>query len=204
MTRNILFLLVSIVLTGISFSQNKLVVYGSLWERGFESKCNWYFSGENAVMELVYNLDGQQVITRLGMQKSSSFLVIETNKGGNISCVKIHADSISGESGVMNFVRNGSPKEFDGFGSCPRAQFRSHTSEFLVFTFNDNAIKLSNFKKFIKNDPAFQWIASGTTNEFPVQSLMTQSDGTLLRSYMALSKSASFDDSIFGFISSCQ
>jgi hypothetical protein len=205
MTRKILSIVFSVlVFSGIN-AQTKVAIYGSLWEQGAESKCNWYFQGDKAVMELIYDVEGKNIRALIGMKSGSNQLFVNTIVDGAANCTSIHKDSIRpGIMGNISFIRNGSPKEFESFGVCQRAQARTHTNEFMMYVFSHPAIQFSKFAAFVKNDPAFQWLSTQSGHDFPVQSFVVKTNGELERSFLANSFTEDFDSGIFGFIGACQ
>jgi hypothetical protein len=204
MTRKILSFVFSVVILGAINAQTKVAIYGSLWEQGQESKCNWYFHDDKAVMELIYEVEGKNIRALIGMKSGSNQLFVNTIVEGSANCTSIHIDSIRpGSIENISFVRNGSPKEFDSFGVCQRAQARTHTNEFMMYVFAHPAIQFSKFGDFIKNDPAFQWLSTQSGHDFPVQSFVVKTNGELERSFLANSYTEDFDSAIFGFIGAC-
>jgi hypothetical protein len=69
-----------------------------------------------------------------------------------------------------------------------------------MFSFENNAISLSKFKNFMKNDVVFEFLSSTSNHQFPAQALTVSATGELQRSYLANSINASFSETIFNTV----
>jgi 5'-3' exonuclease len=186
-----------------AFSQ-EIAIYGSILENGNVSSCNWYFKQNQACMELIFSDENKsKVTTRLLMNSETNILKIWTLKNGSTSCFSISADSIKPiNSNLVKFIQTTYFKEFDSFGNCSKTQGRNLTSEYLIYTFENENINLNKFKSFIKNDVIFEFLSNTISNKFPVQAITTTSSGELIRSYLAEKFTKEIPDNIFN--SSCE
>jgi len=196
--RQIFFALV-LVLPNLILAQSKVAIYGSIWENGNESTCNWYFKGDIACMQLIFKgQESETIETKLIMNAQTNILSIVTSKNGINSCYVVPADSILKlNNSQVTFKTTGSTKEFDGFGNCVRYNAKSHTNEYLTFTFENQAISLQKFKSFIKNDPVFEYFSSYSNHLFPAQAITVSPTGELQRSYLASGLELDFSEAIF-------
>jgi hypothetical protein len=200
MTKNkILINALVLFLPGMLFAQTQVAVLGSIWEKGNESVCNWYFKGDLACMQLIFKgAQSETIETRLIMNSQTNKMTVVTSNNGAENCFSISADSIQKENNSqLNFKSSGSTKEFENFGNCLRFNAKNHTNEYLVYSFDNNAISLSKFKNFIKNDVVFEFLSSTVNHQFPVQAISVSATGELQRSYMANSIEESFSEAIF-------
>jgi hypothetical protein len=199
MTKRQLFFALLLFVPSLFFAQSKVAVYGSLWENGSESTCNWFFKGDLACMQLIFKgAQNETIETRLIMNSLTNKMTVITTNNGAENCFSISADSIQKENNSqLNFKSSGSTKEFENFGNCMRFNAKNHTNEYLVYSFDNNAISLSKFKNFIKNDVVFEFLSSTVNHQFPVQALTVSATGELQRSYMANSIEESFSEAIF-------
>ncbi len=183
----------------IFFAQSKVVIYGSLWENGSESVCNWYFKGDLACMQLIFKgAQNETIDTRLIMNAQTNKMTVISISNGNETCISISADSIQRENNTqLNFKSSESAKEFENLGNCVRYNAKNHTNEYLLYSFENNAISLSKFKNFMKNDVVFEFLSSTSNHQFPAQALTVSATGELQRSYMATSISEVFGTEIF-------
>lgn len=181
------------------FAQSKVAIYGSLWENGSESVCNWYFKGDLACMQLIFKgAQNETIDTRLIMNAQTNKMTVISISNGNETCISISADSIQRENNTqLNFKSSGSTKEFENLGNCERYNAKNHTNEYLLYSFENNAISLSKFKNFMKNDVVFEFLSSTSNHQFPAQALTVSATGELQRSYMATSISEVFGTEIF-------
>lgn len=181
------------------FAQSKLAIYGSLWENGTESTCNWFFKGDLACMQLVFKgAQNETIDTRIIMNAQTNKMTVVTTSNGNETCISFSADSIQRENNVLvNFKSTGSTKEFENLGNCTRYNAKNHTNEYLIYCFENSAISLSKFKNFIKNDVVFEFLSSTVSNRFPAQALTVSATGELQRSYLANSTAVAFPETIF-------
>ncbi len=201
MTNKKYFLLVVttlILLFNRVYSQ-KISIYGSILENGIESKCNWYFEGDKACMELIFRNQENSITTmRIIMNSANQQLKIVTLSNESRNCYSTIADSIKDtKSKTINFVSTHIKKEFDIFGICTKIQARDVTNEYLIYVFENENINLSRFQTFIKNDKIFEFISSTKSNQFPVQAITTLSNGELQRSYLAETYSLEVPSYIF-------
>lgn len=201
--RQLIFALLLFV-PSLLFAQSKVAIYGSLWENGSESTCNWFFKGDLACMQLIFKgAQNETIETRLIMNSQTNKMTVITTNYGVENCFSISADSIQKENNTqLNFKSTGSTKEFENLGNCVRYNAKNHTNEYLVYSFNNNAISLSKFNNFIKNDIVFEFLSSSANHQFPAQALTVSATGELQRSYLANSISESFSDAIF--IGTCE
>jgi hypothetical protein len=201
--RQLIFALLFFV-PSLLFAQSKVAIYGSLWENGTESTCNWFFKEDLACMQLIFKgAQNETIDTRLIMNAQTNKLIVVTISNGNETCISVSADSIQRENhSQLNFKSTGSTKEFENLGICERYNAKNHTNEYLMFSFENNAISLSKFKNFIKNDVVFEFLSSSANHQFPAQALTVSATGELQRSYLANSISESFSDAIF--IGTCE
>jgi hypothetical protein len=200
MTKNkILINALVLFLPSLFFAQTQVAVLGSIWEKGNESVCNWYFKGDLACMQLIFKgAQNETIETRLIMNSQTNKMTVVTSNNGAENCFSISADSIQKETtGSINFKSTGSKKDFENLGECVRFNAKNHTNEYLTYCFENNAIALHKFKNFIKNDVVFEFISSTENHQFPAQVLTTSSTGELQRSYMATSISEVFGTEIF-------
>ena len=199
MTKRQLIFAFLLFVPSLFFAQSKVAVYGSLWENGSESTCNWFFKGDLACMQLIFKgAQNETIETRLIMNSQTNKMTVITSNNGAENCFSISADSIQKENiSQLNFKSTGSTKEFENFGNCMRFNAKNHTNEYLVYSFDNNAISLSKFKNFIKNDVVFEFLSSTVNHQFPVQALTVSATGELQRSYMANSIEESFSEAVF-------
>jgi len=199
MTKRQLIFALLLFVPSLLFAQSKVAVYGSLWENGSESTCNWFFKGDLACMQLIFKgAQNETIETRLIMNSQTNKMTVITSNNGAENCFSISADSIQKENNSqLNFKSSGSTKEFENFGNCMRFNAKNHTNEYLVYSFDNNAISLSKFKNFIKNDVVFEFLSSTVNHQFPVQALTVSATGELQRSYMANSIEESFSEAVF-------
>ena len=204
MTKRQLIFALLLFVPSLLFAQSKVAVYGSLWENGSESVCNWYFKGDLACMQLIFKgAQNETIDTRLIMNAQTNKMTVISISNGNETCISISADSIQRENNMqLNFKSSGSTKEFENLGNCVRYNAKNHTNEYLVYSFDNNAISLSKFKNFMKNDVVFEFLSSSANHQFPAQALTVSATGELQRSYLANSISESFSDAIF--IGTCE
>ena len=197
--RKQLFLALVLFVPSFFFAQSKVAVYGSLWENGSESTCNWFFNGDLACMQLIFKgAQNETIDTRLIMNAKTNKMTVITSSNGNETCVSISADSILRENNTqLKFNSSGSTKEFENIGNCVRYNAKNHTNEYLIYSFENNAISLSKFKNFIKNDVVFEFLSSTVNHQFPAQALTVSATGELQRSYLASSINETFSDAIF-------
>jgi len=181
------------------FGQSKVAIYGSLWENGSESTCNWFFKGDMACMQLIFKgAQNETIDTRLIMNAKTNKMTVVTISNGTETCISISADSIHRENSTqLNFKSSGSTKEFENLGNCIRFNAKNHTNEYLLYSFENNAISLSKYKNFMKNDVVFEFLSSTNNHQFPAQALTVSVTGELQRSYLANSISESFSEAIF-------
>jgi hypothetical protein len=181
------------------FAQSKVAIYGSLWENGSESVCNWYFKGDLACMQLIFKgAQNETIDTRLIMNAQTNKMTVITTNNGVENCFSISADSIQRENNTqLNFKSSGSTKEFENLGNCVRYNAKNHTNEYLLYSFENNAISLSKFKNFMKNDVVFEFLGSTSNHQFPAQALTVSATGELQRSYITNSIEESFSEAIF-------
>jgi len=196
--RQLLFALVFIV-PGLLFAQSKVAVYGSIWEKGNESECNWYFKGDLACMQLIFKGSQNETIeTRLIMNSQTNKLTVVTKNNETETCISVSADSIKKETkALLAFKSIGNSKEIENLGTCVRFNAKNHTNEYLVYVFENNAISLHKFKNFIKNDIIFEFFSASVNHQFPAQALSTTSTGELQRSFIVSSINDSFSEEIF-------
>lgn len=196
--RQLLFTLLLFV-PSLLFAQSKVAIYGSLWENGNESTCNWFFKGDVACMQLIFKgAQNETIDTRLIMNAKTNKMTVVTNSNGNETCISISADSIQRENNTqLNFKSSGSTKEFENLGNCVRFNAKNHTNEYLLYSFENNVISLAKFKNFMKNDVIFEFLSSSNNHQFPAQALTVSATGELQRSYLANSISGSFSEAIF-------
>jgi hypothetical protein len=199
MTKRQLFFALLLFVPSLFFAQSKVAVYGSLWENGSESTCNWFFKGDLACMQLIFKgAQNETIETRLIMNSQTNKMTVITSNNGAENCFSISADSIQKENiSQLNFKSTGSTKEFENFGNCMRFNAKNHTNEYLVYSFDNNAISLSKFKNFIKNDVVFEFLSSTVNHQFPVQALTVSATGELQRSYMANFIEETFSEAVF-------
>ena len=199
MTKRQLFFTLLLFVPSLFFAQSKVAIYGSLWENGSESTCNWFFKGDLACMQLVFKgAQNETIDTRLILNAQTNKMTVITISNGSKTCISISADSIQRENNTqLNFKSSGSTKEFENLGNCVRFNAKNHTNEYLLYSFDNNAISLSKFKNFMKNDVVFEFLSATNNHQFPAQALTVSATGELQRSYMATSISESFSDSIF-------
>lgn len=199
MTKRQLFFTLLLFVPSLFFAQSKVAIYGSLWENGSESTCNWFFKGDLACMQLVFKgAQNETIDTRLILNAQTNKMTVITISNGSKTCISISADSIQRENNTqLNFKSSGSTKEFENLGNCVRFNAKNHTNEYLLYSFENNAISLSKFKNFMKNDVVFEFLSATNNHQFPAQALTVSATGELQRSYMATSISESFSDSIF-------
>ncbi len=181
------------------FAQSKVAIYGSLWENGSESTCNWYFKGDIACMQLIFKgAQNETIDTRLIMNANTNKMTVVTISNGSETCISVSADSIQRENNTqLNFKSSGSTKEFENLGNCVRFNAKNHTNEYLLYSFENNAISLAKFKNFMKNDVIFEFLSSSNNHQFPAQALTVSATGELQRSYLANSISESFSEAVF-------
>ena len=199
MTKRQLFFTLLVFVPSLFFAQSKVAIYGSLWENGNESTCNWFFKGDLACMQLVFKgAQNETIDTRLILNAQTNKMTVITISNGSKTCISISADSIQRENNTqLNFKSSGSTKEFENLGNCVRFNAKNHTNEYLLYSFENNAISLSKFKNFMKNDVVFEFLSSTSNHQFPAQALTVSATGELQRSYMATSISESFSETIF-------
>ena len=200
MTKNkILINALVLFLPGMLFAQTQVAVLGSIWEKGNESVCNWYFKGDLACMQLIFKgAQSETIETRLIMNSQTNKMTVVTSNNGAENCFSISADSIQKETtGSINFKSTGSKKDFENLGNCVRFNAKNHTNEYLVYSFDNNAISLSKFKNFMKNDVVFEFLGSTSNHQFPAQALTVSATGELQRSYITNSIEESFSEAIF-------
>ena len=199
MTKRQLFFALLLFVPSLFFAQSKVAIYGSLWENGNESVCNWYFKGDLACMQLIFKgTQNENIDTRLIMNAQTNKLTVITISNGSETCISISADSIQRENNTqLSFKSSGSTKEFENLGNCVRFNAKNHTNEYLLYSFENNAISLSKFKNFMKNDVVFEFLSSTSNHQFPAQALTVSATGELQRSFLANSLSDTFSDSIF-------
>jgi hypothetical protein len=197
--RKQLFLALVLFVPSFFFAQSKVAVYGSLWENGTESTCNWFFKGDLACMQLIFKgAQNETIDTRLIMNAKTNKMTVITASNGNETCVSISADSILRENNIqLKFNSSGITKEFENIGNCVRYNAKNHTNEYLIFSFENNAIALSKFQNFIKNDVVFEFLSSSANHQFPAQALTVSATGELKRSYLASSIDETFSEAIF-------
>ena len=188
-----------IFVPSLFFAQSKVAVYGSLWENGNESTCNWFFKADLACMQLIFKgAQNEMIDTRLIMNARTNKMTVITISNSNQTCVSISADSIQRENNTqLNFKSTGSTKEFENIGNCRRYNAKNHINEYLVYCFENQAISLSKFKNFIKNDVVFEFLSSTTNNQFPAQSLTVSATGEIQRSFLVNSINETYSDEIF-------
>lgn len=199
MTKRQLIFALLLFVPSLFFAQSKVAIYGSLWENGAESACNWFFKGDLACMQLIFKgKQNESIETRLIMNSQTNIMKVITINNGVENCFSISADSILKENNSqLNFKSTGSTKEFENLGNCIRFNAKNHTNEYLVYSFDNNAISLSKFKNFIKNDVVFEFLSSSVNHQFPAQALTVTATGELKRSYLANSVSETFSETIF-------
>jgi hypothetical protein len=199
MTKRQLFFTLLLFVPSLFFAQSKVAIYGSLWENGSESTCNWFFKGDLACMQLIFKgAQNETIDTRLILNAQTNKMTVITISNGSETCISISADSIQRENNTqLNFKSSGSSKEFENIGNCVRFNAKNHTNEYLLYSFENNAISLSKFKNFMKNDVVFEFLSSTNNHQFPAQALTVSATGELQRSYLANSVETSFSEGIF-------
>jgi hypothetical protein len=150
-------------------------------------------------MQLIFKgAQNETIETRLIMNSQTNKMTVVTSNNGAENCFSISADSIQKETtGSINFKSTGSKKDFENLGNCVRFNAKNHTNEYLVYSFDNNAISLSKFKNFMKNDVVFEFLGSTSNHQFPAQALTVSATGELQRSYITNSIEESFSEAIF-------
>jgi hypothetical protein len=150
-------------------------------------------------MQLIFKgAQNETIDTRLIMNAQTNKMTVISISNGNETCISISADSIQRENNTqLNFKSSGSTKEFENLGNCVRYNAKNHTNEYLLYSFENNAISLSKFKNFMKNDVVFEFLGSTSNHQFPAQALTVSATGELQRSYITNSIEESFSEAIF-------
>ncbi len=193
-----LLLLLAVILNFHSLKA-QVTIKGSLWDKGIEMECNWYFKDHLACMEMISNeADGTRIQTRLVMNANTQQLTIVSSTSSGTNYFTLSADSIRpNQSTPVRFIESSEVRNFEGFGSCRKMQAKSHTQESLLYYFENEKINLSLYTAFLKGDTGFEWLSANTSNGFPVQSITVDAMGNLQRSYIALSIEEKVDEGIF-------
>ena len=159
-------------------------IEGSLWLNGQSFENNWYFDGKgNACYQLIFEHEERSNDVRLILDGTTGKLTVVTTSNGQTSHYSLHADSLSADGALdMQFVQVGAGERFL---EHPTHKYQCDDHEHKGAFWMDSSIDLdlSAFKDFLKEDPAFTFIAENNVDGFPLQVVITDAMGNLKRSF---------------------
>ncbi len=186
----------SLLMSSWSFAQDQTAIYGTLWSEGQEFQCNWYIKKNHHVFELISH-DEKNTRMRFHFKPNMDEVIVITNSTKKTVRNTIHKDSIHGSMKPLLFRKNGNKKEFESFGMCSRYQAKSTLFEGLAYSTEIDNLNLKLIEGFFKNDPVLEWFSKYNNHEFPIQYVVSKSNGELVYSYLTGYVSADFDSAIF-------
>lgn len=195
MTRSIL-ILACLFIGLYAQAQEKINIRGKLWSEGQELNCNWYVKKGHIVLELI-SMEKDPTNMRFHfITNSHQMTAITKSSNGTVRNV-IHKDSIIGSFDNLLLKKNGVEKDIESIGICKRYQAKTTLFEALAYSKEIPHLDLKLIEGFLKNDPVLSWFSTNNPHEFPIQYVVSKSNGDLLISFITESIVNEFDTSVF-------